>query len=445
MIVNFRSDFDRNCIKILLLQGVRTIQIKGKYFNYKEYKKITEDINTIYSEKNEIPSIIFHLKGHETLVTNVQNIFNKNNFSTGQIIKIIYDDLKNQHILEKENYILLDKKISNFLSQGDILEFSDSTLVLKILSIEKNKKNKIQKYKNLLKTVNENEYKDIEEQLKNKNKKRKYSDTEFDEKNIGLTKSYSQKINQKIIFNDIDIDIDKDKDKNQVLNEYPKIKLEEKIEIEDKDIDSHNHYDNDKYFSLKKYNTNININTYMNIDINQDMDINIDNNNNNLYNKKYKRIEDDIREYENIYNYELEDIFKEYNEKEEDHLVNNYFRDNDILRINKLDIISEDSDEFCIENLVNKFHFNDDEEFPLDGKYFDNLYNEQEKAREEKMDLIYNNIIKRQISDNLNYNNDSSNNNYSNCISNNYNHNININENGFNFSEQKRKVETKGK
>ena len=163
MIVNFRQDFSEDFIKDLLFHGVRAFQINGKCFNFKEYKKIAEDLKNIFLEKDEIPSIIFQFKGHDILVTKVENIIKKKNFSEGQIIKIKYDDSKNKNEKEKEkeNIIYIDKKISNFLNEGDIIQFSDSTLLLKIISVEKHTKNKIQKYKNLLNAMNENENKKI--------------------------------------------------------------------------------------------------------------------------------------------------------------------------------------------------------------------------------------------------------------------------------------------
>ena len=131
--------------------------------------------------------MIFEFKGQDILVTKVQNVFKKKTFAEGQIVKLNYDDSRNKN--DKENLILIDKKISNFINEGDIIEFSDSTLVLKIISVERNKKNKIQKYTNLLNASSVNDYKEIEEQLEVKKRKTIIKENEV---NNRMSKSFSE-------------------------------------------------------------------------------------------------------------------------------------------------------------------------------------------------------------------------------------------------------------
>jgi hypothetical protein len=114
--------------------------------------------------------------------------------------------------------------------------------------------------------------------------------------------------------------------------------------------------------------------------------------------KNYQRREDNKDEYKIIYQEEESEAFKR-----NDDIFNidfNINSPNEEQKDNfneKLGIIDEENScEFELKDFLNKLNLNDDEEFPLDGKYFDNIYQDKLKTKKEKMDLIFQNIIKRQ-------------------------------------------------
>ncbi len=117
-----------------------------------------------------------------------------------------------------------------------------------------------------------------------------------------------------------------------------------------------------------------------------------------IFLKHYERREDDKEEYKIIYEEEESGAFKKNDDIYD--LDLSFISPNEGQKYDNqeklAEIREENSCEFELEDFLNNLNLNDDEEFPLDGKYFDNIYQDQLKTKKEKMDLIFQKIIKRQ-------------------------------------------------
>lgn len=381
-----RRNYDLSFIHNIIEQGITTFKLNGKLFNHKEYTKIIDDINSTYANMNETPSIIFDFKGPEIIVTKVQNIHNRKSFNKNQIVNISFDSGCNK--FDKANRILVDKRISNLLENGDIIEISDSSIVLKVISIEKIRKktnrfgsflkiledNSIQNSQNIGKEIRKFNFQEKKKitKLTNSNSSSNYN--KFDASKITQQKEFNSKIIRSHVSSNNIYDLDHRHSKTI----DSKLLLENDISLEYQDSNT-----NFKNFSPPQSPK---------INKNENLDLNLSNF------KNYERKEDDKDEYRIIYEGEESDIFgKKDDNYEFDLNVNSQIEEQKDYPQNKLGIIDEESScEFELEDFLKQLHLNDDEEFPLDGKYFDNIYHDRLKTKKEKMDLIFQNIIKRQ-------------------------------------------------
>ncbi len=392
-----RKDNDLNFIQGLIDQGIKTYIINGRYFNHKEYSKIIEDIRLAFSKTNEIECLIFDFKGPDTIITKVENIFNKKEtFIRNQIVKISFDDPRIKY--ERDNRILIDKKISNLVEIGDIIEIIDSTIVLKIIAIDKNRKNLTNKYEKLLNIMDNKNHSKFDTIHGNNQKFGSNSNTLSK-----LPKIQRSTGHRNLFANEDHLEKNETNDKKIIdfdfktiypfnTNEFSQENCNEEIFFDEKDsnfpqaksspyiITNNNPYQTN---SLKKiHKSKEELNTF----------------------EKYERKEDDIKDYKIIYEETQSDLFKmnedpfhvKFNSE-----CSNDENGNDNCDENLPIIREENSKEYEFEDFLNRFHLNDDEEFPLEGKYFDNIYQEKLKTKQEKMDILFHKIIKRQKTNNL--------------------------------------------
>jgi len=309
-----------------------------------------------------------------------------------QIIKISFDDSRTKY--EKENIILIDKKISNLVNPGDLIEISDSSLVLKVIAIEKNKRHPSYKYNKLLNLLEEK----IHSKFDPKTSCNRKLSADITKKNFINFSKNEGTLNLKKYLNGLNIEKETNTKlfNSYVANEEIKKNETDYLKSEIKEV-------NDNKLILHKSYPYIGVNNKKQTEKEEEC---INEIFENLNNQNYQRREDDKQEYKIIYEEEQSEAFKlkdellDINIKFESNETEN---ESDNIQDN-LGIIKEDSQEFELEDVLNHFNLNDDEEFFLEGKYFDNIYQDRLKTKQEKMDLIYKNIIKRQKSNNSNNN-----------------------------------------
>lgn len=347
----------------MIEQGIKSYKINGKYFNYKEYQKIYQEIHNAHSRLEEVPSIIFDFKGPYTLVTRIENIFHKKSFIKKQIVKILFDDARKKY--EKDNRIYIDKRISNIVNIGDIIEISDSNIILKVISLEENKINLTNKYNKLLNIVEERHHSKFNKIDINK---RKFS--LISENLIPKTPKSLEYESYNII--DIDRYVQRDPcirintQNKHVGVSTRKIFFHEEVYVHPKSCPILLLAENES--NDKAFMKNIN-------DVIRGPKININ---------------DEKDEYKIIYQDEEENLFA--GDKIDFDLNFSAQKDEEIVQSN---VINEDADDFELDDFWNKYEV-DEEEMQLEGKYFDNLYEEKIKSKREKMDLLFHNIIHRQ-------------------------------------------------
>ena len=112
------------------------------------------------------------------------------------------------------------------------------------------------------------------------------------------------------------------------------------------------------------------------------------NKNNEYNNLKFK--ENDIHEYKIIYDITDNNKFTEDSEDLKFSIE---------INSNK---IEENSNESKFEDFINNMNLKEDEEFPLDGKLFDNLNEDKMKIKQEKIEKNFHSIIKKHNAQNTN-------------------------------------------
>ena len=120
----------------LINAGVRIFRINGAYFHFKEYKALVSQLKNIFQEINEIPTIMFDLKGPIPRISKLINGENRISVKKGQIIRIKEDNVRN---IKDENLIYMDKNICSCLNIGDNLIIDGSKCVFNVISLETSK------------------------------------------------------------------------------------------------------------------------------------------------------------------------------------------------------------------------------------------------------------------------------------------------------------------
>jgi len=121
----------------LVNSGINSFRVNCSYFHYKEYKKLLEDLELIYQNKHDKPTVIFDLKGPIPRISKVG--IGKSNYidvKKHQLIKIVHENSK----IEDSDIIHVDKKIAQCVKVGDKILIDSSQCILKVISIGRYKK-----------------------------------------------------------------------------------------------------------------------------------------------------------------------------------------------------------------------------------------------------------------------------------------------------------------
>ncbi len=121
----------------LINSGIRIFRINGAYFNFKEYEKLLKDLDEIFKNTNDSPTVIFDLKGPIPRISKV-GIGKKTciDVKKDQLIKILHENIK----IEEPDIIHVDKKIAQCINIDDRILIDSSKCILKVISIERYKR-----------------------------------------------------------------------------------------------------------------------------------------------------------------------------------------------------------------------------------------------------------------------------------------------------------------
>jgi hypothetical protein len=127
------KDYNQSILERLADGGVKAFHINGARFKYHEYKPLVNDLKDVFAKSNEIPSILFDLKGSAPYVTRLEEGKKQIKVKTGQTVKITFDNSK----IKENGIIFIDKKISHLLKEGDTIYISSSDAILKVIGKER--------------------------------------------------------------------------------------------------------------------------------------------------------------------------------------------------------------------------------------------------------------------------------------------------------------------
>jgi pyruvate kinase len=128
------KDYKKEDLNYLINQGLEIFHINSQYFNLKEYSQIVDLINSLFKEtgKERLPLIIYDLKGAVPTIMKLNGL-EKKQVHKGGVIKLCYD----QHRLEGDDIIQIDRKISSSVNINDTIIIENSRAILKVISFDK--------------------------------------------------------------------------------------------------------------------------------------------------------------------------------------------------------------------------------------------------------------------------------------------------------------------
>lgn len=121
----------------LVKEGIKIFRLNGQTLNYKDYRTIIHNINHIFSQIGEIPTIIFNLKGSIPVITKIGGKKESKTLEKGEQINIVYHSRDYDH----EDIIYIDKKIFNHVKPGDKISIGGSDVILQVKKIDCVKRN----------------------------------------------------------------------------------------------------------------------------------------------------------------------------------------------------------------------------------------------------------------------------------------------------------------
>lgn len=122
----------------LIENGVHIFRINGAYCHYNEYKGLIADIERLCKKVNEIPTIIFDLKGMLPRIDKIFSGLKKVSLEKGETVKLICGDAK----FIDNSLIHIDSNITDSVKEGDRIIADSSGLILKVVKIDYYKKEK---------------------------------------------------------------------------------------------------------------------------------------------------------------------------------------------------------------------------------------------------------------------------------------------------------------
>jgi hypothetical protein len=146
----------------LVNSGIRLFRINGAYFHGKEYEKLMTDLDAVFKNTNDRPTVIFDLKGPIPRITKIGLGKTSIEVKKDQLLKIVHENPK----IDDPDIIQVDKKITQCINVGDKIVIDSSRCVLKVISIERYKRKnsfcKLPGHKSSSRLVNKVEF-DFEE------------------------------------------------------------------------------------------------------------------------------------------------------------------------------------------------------------------------------------------------------------------------------------------
>lgn len=197
----------------MIESGINLFRVNCAYYHFKEYKKLLEDLEQLYLNRFDKPTVIFDLKGPIPRISKV-GIGNQPvlEVKKDQLIKIVHENSK----IEDQDIIHVDKKIAQYLKVGDKLVIDSSQSILKVISIGRYKKrNLITKtlgFKScgvIQKNNNANDTLDLLEEFYNEeNTSNNISKLFFDPKSLEIIEEKDEERTDNDIYHNLDDNVD---------------------------------------------------------------------------------------------------------------------------------------------------------------------------------------------------------------------------------------------
>lgn len=120
--------------------GIRIFRINGAYCNYSDYEAMISDIERLFKNRHESPTIIFDLKGRVPRITKIHSGLTKLELKKGDRIKFLCGDGK----ISDSSLIHIDRNINNSIKEGDRITVDCSGSILKVVKIDYYRKDKLE-------------------------------------------------------------------------------------------------------------------------------------------------------------------------------------------------------------------------------------------------------------------------------------------------------------